>query len=110
MLGARWNEPSLGRGWRIALWLASEDEKSFAHRLSAASTGSSPKDRGKLRALLGDVWWPAQGCVECCHPLAFLRPGNECIDGPQIALVPLEMVDVGPTRRVLMSRYEWLGD
>ena len=104
---------ALGAGGGLLWWLASEDEKEFRAQDYPRDLNESLaiKDRGKLRALIGDVLVASAGVgvLSAATLWLFWEPGMSASDGPQIALVPRERVDVRLTRRVLIksARVTW---
>ena len=84
----------MGAGGGLLWWLASEDEKEFRAQDYPRDLNESLaiKDRGKLRALLGDVLVASAGVgvLSAATLWLFWEPGMSASDGPQIALVPLE--------------------
>ena len=85
---------ALGAGGGLLWWLASEDEKEFRAQDYPRDLNESLaiKDRGKLRALIGDVLVASAGVgvLSAATLWLFWEPGMSASDGPQIALVPLE--------------------
>ena len=82
--------PAAGCFW----WLAGEDEKEFRSQDYPRNLNESQAiaDRGKLRALIGDVLVASAGVGirERCIFVALWEPGMRASSGPQISLVPLE--------------------
>lgn len=85
---------ALGAGGGVLWWLAGEDEKEFKAQGYPRDLNESLaiSDRGKLRALIGDVMIGAAGVgvVSAVSLWLFWEPGMDASAGPQVALVPLD--------------------
>lgn len=85
---------ALGAGGGFLWWLAAEDEKAFQSQSYPRDLSESLAiaDRGKLRALIGDVMLGAAGVgvVSAVSLWLFWEPGMSVSDGPQVALVPYQ--------------------
>jgi hypothetical protein len=84
---------ALGAGGGVLWWLAGEDEKEFQAQGYPRDLNESLaiSDRGKLRALIGDMMIGAAGVgvVSAVSLWLFWEPGMSVSSGTQVAFVPL---------------------
>ncbi len=83
---------AVGVGGGILWWLAGEDEKDFRDQAYPRNLEESMSisDRGKLRALIGDILVASAGAgiVSAASLWLFWDPGTDIDAGPQVSLIP----------------------